>query len=843
MATRLRGLNPLSYVGVDPVNPTQAVIYKRNPTINDYSNFTLQCQWLNSETQQLWVLVSQEGGQGTWKEITGGGGGGIQTITGDLGGAVPGDGSNNIDLHGGGHYVFTGNPGANLITLSDDGTISYSYTADVGTAAPSANNLNIIGSGAISTSGAGDTITISAAGTVAVQIDGDSGSATPIAGILNVFGGDNITTSAAGNTVTAAVSGTTDNAVQVGNALGSLTSLPLGTDGQIVIGATGATPLFADLTSTDLSVTITPGPNTLDLSVAGAGPGVTTIQTDAGNASPAAGTLNVYGDASHIQTTGVGNTVTAELYGFTDHAPVVGNASGSLDSLLPMTTGQLMIGVTGSVPNLAKLTAGSNITIDDVSIPGEITISSTGGGGGGIITTTFTSSDVWVPHADTEYVYVQIWSGGGGGASGTSGNGTPSSTGVGGCGGSCIGASFYLLPRSSFGANATVTIGAGGSGGVGVTSAGTGLYGNDGATGSISSVDDLVGGLPGQSVIASLSAASPTFTALDVGGTGGSPSGSFPVTPPGAVFNNTAPFLFLSTGGLTNGLSSVDRGGGQPSGFNEYNVRPYLLSYGGSYYFTPTLAGSPTSGGGGGSLLSAVSYAGGRGGGIWSQSGSYAVTGAAGSAASSGLPGTDGSDASTVAANGIFSGGLGGGGGCNSGVNTNGTRGGHGGFPGGGGAGGGGCSLGHTSGDGGDGADGMVVIYEFLSSGGGAAQQIVGMASHDINSTILPSYVSLFGDSSTNQVDRQYTMPISGTFSDLYFNIGTNSATNTNTLILNKNGVNTAMGVSYLAGATGVFSDLVNTVSVSIGDTVQFEASLAITGAIKGTISIKFTPS
>ncbi len=380
MARRLTGLNPLSYLGVDPVNPTQAVIYNRNPTVNDYDNFTLQCQWLNSSTQQVWVLVSKTDFIAVWKELTGGGGsGGIQTITGDVGGAVGPDGSNNIDLQGGAHYVFTGNPGSNLLTLTDNGTIAYTYTGDSGVATPSANNLNIVGSGIISTTGSGDTLTITAAGSVPVSIVVDSGGpVTPAGGVLDVLGGNNITTTGAGNTITVDVTGTTDNAVQVGNASGSLTSLPLGTDGQIIIAATGSTPLFADLTSTDMSVTITAGANTLDLSVAGAGPGVTTIHTDSGNASPAGGTLNVYGDASHIQTTGAGNTVTAELYGFTDNAPVVGNVSGSLDSLSPMTTGELMIGVTGSVPNLARLTAGSNVTIDDLSVPGEITIDTTG---------------------------------------------------------------------------------------------------------------------------------------------------------------------------------------------------------------------------------------------------------------------------------------------------------------------------------------------------------------------------------------------------------------------------------------------------------------------------------
>lgn len=848
MATRLRGLNPLSYMGVDPVDPAQAVIYPRNPTINDCSNFTLQCQWLNSKTEQLWVLVNQAGNKATWKEIIGGGSG-IQTIEGDIGGPVPGDGSSNLFLQGSGHYVFTGNPGANLITLSDDGAIATTYTADSGTATPSSNNLNIVGSGIISTSGSGDTITITAAGSVPVAIHTDSGNAIPSGGVLNVLGGNNITTTGSGNSIHAAVTGTTNHAVQIGNSTGSLTSLAVGTDGQVLIGATGANPAFSTLTSGDGSITFTVGANSLDLKAAGAGPGVTTIHTNSGNAAPSGGTLNVYGDSSHIQTTGAGNTVTAELYGFTDNAPVVGNASGSLDSLSPMTTGQLMIGRTGNTPNLARLIAGSNIAIDDTTTPGSITISSSGGGGG-VIKTTFTSNGTWIKNSQTEYVYLQIWSGGGGGGSGTSGNGTPISTGSGGCGGSCIGASFYLLPASAFGATASVTIGLGGAGGAGVTSGGTGLYGNKGTTGAVSSVDDLTGGLPGLSVLSPGTAASPTFTALDVGGSGGV-AGSFPITQPGCVFNNSSP-MFYNTGAAVsiNGVYSVDFGGAQPNGFTSYasyqgNVRPFLLG-GGTYYYIPTPAGAPTSGGGGGGIFSGTPYSGGSGGGIWNVSGSYSVTGAAGAAASSGLPGTNGQDASAVAANGIFSGGLGGGGGANSGVNTNGTKGGNGGFPGGAGGGGGGCSLGFTSGAGGDGSNGYVVIYEFLSSGGsgGSTSQFFGASTPTVlNAPSGIQWTSPFGTINGMQSNVEFTMPVAGTISNLYVNVGDNASTTDCTVTLNKNGSNTSLAATITALTTGVFSDLTHSVSVNVGDTIQFELGASTVGFTQGTISCKFISS
>lgn len=90
-------------------------------------------------------------------------------------------------------------------------------------------------------------------------------------GVITIIGGDNITTDGTvPNTLEIRVSGTTDHAVQVGNATGSLASLAVGTDGQVLLGATGADPAFATLTSTDGSVTFTPGAATLDLSAAAA---------------------------------------------------------------------------------------------------------------------------------------------------------------------------------------------------------------------------------------------------------------------------------------------------------------------------------------------------------------------------------------------------------------------------------------------------------------------------------------------------------------------------------------------------------------------------------------------
>ena len=64
--------------------------------------------------------------------------------------------------------------------------------------------------------------------------------------VTSVSGGNNITiTGDPAVNPTVNVSGTTNHAVQVGNASGSLTSIPVGLTGQVLTGVTGADPVFA----------------------------------------------------------------------------------------------------------------------------------------------------------------------------------------------------------------------------------------------------------------------------------------------------------------------------------------------------------------------------------------------------------------------------------------------------------------------------------------------------------------------------------------------------------------------------------------------------------------------
>ena len=92
----------------------------------------------------------------------------METLTGNTGGAITPDGAGNINVLGSAPITVTGNPGTFTLTISDDGTLATTYTADSGSATPAANNLNVLGATVsagttpISTIGAGSTVTINA---------------------------------------------------------------------------------------------------------------------------------------------------------------------------------------------------------------------------------------------------------------------------------------------------------------------------------------------------------------------------------------------------------------------------------------------------------------------------------------------------------------------------------------------------------------------------------------------------------------------------------------------------------------------------------------------------------
>lgn len=182
-----------------------------------------------------------------------------------------------------------------------------------------------------------NTINLEAAGVAALTgLDGDAGSAAPVGGII-VIAGDGVTTqtSAAADTVTV--------------------GLTNGANGQLLIGG-GANPIWANLTSTGASVTITNSANGINLEAAGVAALTELTASDLNVATPVAGNINVFG--SGILTT------TATTNNITVRAATANN-------------GQIPIGNTGTgIPIWTTLTAGSGIAITNAA--NSITIAATG---------------------------------------------------------------------------------------------------------------------------------------------------------------------------------------------------------------------------------------------------------------------------------------------------------------------------------------------------------------------------------------------------------------------------------------------------------------------------------
>ena len=133
------------------------------------------------------------------------------------------------------------------------------------------------------TAGTGVSIT-NAAGSITIGLSGggisidsiatQSGTSpvTPTgAGLVNISGAGSTTTVGSANTVTVQLTGLTNHAVLVGAGTSTITKLGVGTNGQVLIGATAADPAFATLTSTGGTIAFTTGANTLNLEVVDGG--------------------------------------------------------------------------------------------------------------------------------------------------------------------------------------------------------------------------------------------------------------------------------------------------------------------------------------------------------------------------------------------------------------------------------------------------------------------------------------------------------------------------------------------------------------------------------------------
>ena len=255
--------------------------------------------------------------------------------------------------------------------------IPTTFETNSGSAIPLLNTLEILGINGVSTSGSGNTVTIDGGGlSPALTITGNlGGPISPSSDNWNLLGSGNLTVSGAGSTLTATLTGLTPHSVQVGALDGeSLTQTPVGTDGQVLIGANGADPLFAALTSVGGTITFTTGANSLNLDTSGSV--MLQIDGDTGSAFPAAGIINVTaaaaGTTATFQAAGnnvdlhfadsVNNVLLGGRFGASTINPAIciQNVALGASSLNDLTIGADNVGI-GHIA-LTSLTSGANNT-------------------------------------------------------------------------------------------------------------------------------------------------------------------------------------------------------------------------------------------------------------------------------------------------------------------------------------------------------------------------------------------------------------------------------------------------------------------------------------------------
>lgn len=240
---------------------------------------------------------------------------------------------------GSGVSISNGDGVAGNPTISAGAAVPTTFTTDSGVATPAANNLNVLGSGSITTTGSGATVTTAltgltnhavlvGAGTSTITKVGPTATAGQVLQSAGAAADPAFSTATYPSTTTVSqilyssatnvVSGlaTANRAVLTTGATGVPALTALATDGQLIIGSTAGAPAAATLTA-GTGISITNGSNSITISANGAVIGQTITGNSGGALSPTAGNWNILG-ASGITTSGSGSTLTINGPAFTD---------------------------------------------------------------------------------------------------------------------------------------------------------------------------------------------------------------------------------------------------------------------------------------------------------------------------------------------------------------------------------------------------------------------------------------------------------------------------------------------------------------------------------------------
>lgn len=151
----------------------------------------------------------------------------------------------------------------------------------------------------------------------------------------------------------------TDHGILLGSGTSAITATAVPTNGQLLIGSTGADPVLATLTDPAAGITTTGGAGTITIALADDLAGV-----------------------EGMATTGLVSRTAADTWiatSVTQHAIIIGAAGEVPTNLGPLTNGQLVIGNTGNAPSAASL-ASADSTVTITAGAGTIDLSVLGGG-------------------------------------------------------------------------------------------------------------------------------------------------------------------------------------------------------------------------------------------------------------------------------------------------------------------------------------------------------------------------------------------------------------------------------------------------------------------------------
>jgi hypothetical protein len=275
------GTNSLGYQGVRAPTPPQLELQDRAPTPID-TQFNLGTLWQIQDTGALYYLASLAQQDAVWNQLFPVAGTTTKFVT-NSGNATPSAGilnilgaANNITTSGSGDTVtvaISSNVTINNVTITGTLTdnnfgagVLVSNSGGTVTSLPGTQHqILLIPTGAgnpepvwgsITSSDASVTINYPTSNTINLTTTGgaggitvihtDDGDASESGGAVTIEGGNNISVSGSGSTVTVNVDGTTNHAVQIGNAINSLTSVsPSATSGVPLISqGASADPVF-----------------------------------------------------------------------------------------------------------------------------------------------------------------------------------------------------------------------------------------------------------------------------------------------------------------------------------------------------------------------------------------------------------------------------------------------------------------------------------------------------------------------------------------------------------------------------------------------------------------------